>query len=81
MTTKLTLSVDDAVVERAKAYAKQSGRSLSQLIEHYLVALTENEADNQTVSPGLQRIVGAITLPQEFDEEAERRAYLSKKHK
>lgn len=33
---KLTLSVDEDVVARAKAFAAQSGTSVSQLVERYL---------------------------------------------
>ena len=32
MNTKLTLTIDDSIIERAKAYAKDKGRSLSDLI-------------------------------------------------
>jgi len=34
--SKLTLSVDDSVVERAKRYAKTRGVSISELVEAYL---------------------------------------------
>lgn len=33
---KLTLSVEDYLVEEAKLYARESGRSLSRLVEEYL---------------------------------------------
>lgn len=33
---KLTLSLDEAVVEKARAYAKAHNTSLSKLVEHYL---------------------------------------------
>jgi hypothetical protein len=41
MTAKLTLSINPAVVSRAKRYAKQEGVSLSRLVEVYLASLTE----------------------------------------
>lgn len=34
--TKLTLTVDKEIVESAKEVARESGRSLSDLVEHYL---------------------------------------------
>ena len=40
MTTKLTLTMDKSVIERAKKYAKREERSLSNLLENYLKALT-----------------------------------------
>jgi uncharacterized protein DUF6364 len=41
MTTKLTLSVDPAVVSRAKRFAKQQGVSVSRLVETYLASVSE----------------------------------------
>jgi hypothetical protein len=38
---KLTLSVDDRVVMRAKRYAKQRGVSKSKMVEAYLSAVAE----------------------------------------
>ena len=43
MTTKLTLTVEKDIIESAKVYAKQNGRSLSALIENYLKALVQKE--------------------------------------
>jgi hypothetical protein len=79
MTTKLTLTVEKSVIERAKLYAKNTGRSLSEIIENYLTTIT-NENDNDQLSPKLKKIVGAITLPADFDEKAELRKALEKKH-
>jgi len=79
MTTKLTLTVEKAIIERAKIYAKSTGRSLSELVEKYLETITE-ENDNQKISPKLKKIIGAVTLPKDFDEEKELRSSLEKKH-
>ena len=38
--SKLTLSVDDRVVARAKRYAAQRGVSVSEMVEAYLSAIT-----------------------------------------
>ena len=79
MTTKLTLTVDKSIIERAKSYAKNTGRSLSELIENYLETITKDNG-NQEMSPKLKKIVGAVNLPKNFDEEKELRSYLEKKH-
>ena len=79
MTTKLTLTVEKSINERAKIYAKNTGRSLSELIENYLETITEDNG-NQKISPKLKKIIGAVTLPKDFDEEKELRSYLEKKH-
>jgi len=78
MTTKLTLTVEKDIIERAKAYAKNTGRSLSELIESYLDSITQGTVNEP--SPKLKKIVGAVKLPKNFDEEKELRSYLEKKH-
>jgi len=79
MTTKLTLTVEKSVIERAKVYAKNTGRSLSELIESYLESITRDERESE-LSPRLKKIVGAVNLPEDFDEEEEIRQALEKKH-
>jgi len=79
MTTKLTLTVEKSVIERAKSYAKGTGRSLSELIETYLDTVTRDESKKE-ISPKLRKIVGAVKLPKDFDENQELRSYLEKKH-
>ena len=79
MTTKLTLTVEKTVIERAKAYAKKTGRSLSELIESYLENITE-ENYNSDLSPKLKKLVGSVKLPADFGEEKELRSAIEKKH-
>lgn len=79
MTTKLTLTVEKDIIERAKSYAKNSGRSLSELIEQYLDTITQ-ENNNQQVSPKLKKLIGAVKLPKDFDEKKELQSYLEKNH-
>ena len=79
MTTKLTLTVEKSVIERAKSYAKNTGRSLSEIIENYLTTITKESA-NDELSPKLKKLVGVVQLPEDFDEKAEFRSALEKKH-
>jgi predicted CopG family antitoxin len=80
MTTKLTLTVDEDVIKKAKLFAKHTGRSLSELIENYLESLTEENKDNEQLSPKLKKIAGSVKLPNDFDEKAALGAYLENKH-
>jgi len=80
MTTKLTLTVEKEVIERARSYARQSGRSLSELIEQYLDSLTSEKA-GEAVFPKLKKLIGAVELPKHFDEKKELQSYLEKKHR
>lgn len=43
MTTKLTLSIDEKVVERAKQVSRKKGKSLSKIVEEYLSAFSQQE--------------------------------------
>ena len=79
MTTKLTLTVEKSIIVRAKLYAKDTGRSLSELIENYLDSITRNNVETE-LSPRLKKIVGAVNLPADFDEEKEIRTAMEKKH-
>jgi formiminotetrahydrofolate cyclodeaminase len=80
MTSELTLTVEDSVIKKAKSYAKQTGRSLSELVNNYLDTLTEEDGDTQHISPKLKKLVGAVKLPKDFDEKKELRVYLENKH-
>lgn len=79
MTTKLTLTVEKSIIDRAKSYAKNTGRSLSELIETYLDTITQ-EGGGEKLSPKLKKIVGSVKLPKNFNEEKELRAYFEEKH-
>ncbi len=79
MTTKLTLTVEKSVIERAKSYAKNTGRSLSEIIENYLTTITK-ESSNNELSPTLKKIVGVVNLPEDFNEKTELRSALENKH-
>jgi hypothetical protein len=58
---KLTLSVDDAVVARAKTYAARRGTSVSHLVERFLdaVARPRRTAD-EDLPPVTKRLFGAL---------------------
>ena len=51
MTTKLTLTIDDSVIALAKKYARKQGKSLSDIVEKYLMSLTSKESAEETISP------------------------------
>ena len=55
--SKLTLSVDGAVVARAKRYASERGTSVSRLVEQYLHLLAGPKArDGEPITPVLGRL-------------------------
>ena len=80
MATKLTLTVEEDVIKKAKSYAKKTGRSLSELVEKYLETLTEEHVEAKQISPKLKKLVGSVKLPENFDEKKELNAYFESKH-
>lgn len=64
MSTKLTLTIDKAVIEEAKQYAKSQGRSLSKLIEEYLksIAGKDGETTKSQLSPITKSLFGSVKL-------------------
>jgi formiminotetrahydrofolate cyclodeaminase len=79
MTTKLTLTIEKSIIERAKSFAKNTARNLSELIENYLETITQENGEEK-LSPKLKKIVGAVKLPKNFNQEKELRAYFESKH-
>lgn len=72
MNTKLTLSLEKEVIEQAKIYAKGTGRSLSEMVENYFKSLVEktnksNFKEEDKIDARLQKLVGIIQLPEDFD--------------
>lgn len=80
MNTKLTLSIDKQVITNAKKYARNSGRSLSDLIENYLKNITSSDTSDFTISPKVKSLMGAFKAPVDFDYKAELSRAISEKH-
>ena len=57
---KLTLSVDDGVVSRAKQYARLQGVSVSEMVESYLAAVANPVSPSQPDAPVLRSIRGIL---------------------
>lgn len=51
MKTKLTLTIEKAVIEQAKQYAKDTGQSLSELIQSYLKKLSKEQTTDLLQEP------------------------------
>lgn len=79
MNTKLTLNIDDNIIEEAKLYAKDNSVSLSKLIENYLQSLTKKKSDKAKISPLVQSLTGVIST-ESNDYKKEYSDYLAKKY-
>lgn len=81
MNTKLTLTIEQSVIEKAKRYAKDKERSLSSLIENYLRALTnEDNTGKIELTPIVKSLKGSFTAPKDFDYKRELSKRLSEKY-
>jgi hypothetical protein len=77
MNTKLTLRMDDALIERAKLYSDRSGRSLSRLVSEFFSAIDAPPVPND-ITPRVRSLVGALgNVPLD---EADYRRHLEEKH-
>lgn len=86
MDVKLTLKLDQAVIEKAKKYAAVHKKSLSRLIEAYLKALMDEEekltmVEEEEISPYVKSMKSGVKLPDDFDYKKERLDYLTEKYK
>ncbi|MFN5460366.1 MAG: DUF6364 family protein [Bacteroidota bacterium] len=81
MTTKLTLTIDDSVISIAKRYAKRKGKSLSDIVENYLMSLTSKENKEEKISPKILKLMGVIQLPDNFYYKKELTKQLAKRYK
>ena len=83
MDKKLTLSLDQKIIERAKNYAKANGTSLSKMIESYFQSITNYYSDENDIkiTPLVQSLCGVGQLPEDFDYKKSRIEYLQDKHK
>jgi hypothetical protein len=81
MNTKLTLTIEHTVIERAKNYAKNKERSLSDLVENYLKIITSEEVETkEEITPLVNSLKGSFTAPPDFDYKKELTKRLSKKY-
>jgi hypothetical protein len=82
MNTKLTLTIEEDVILKAKDYAMSTGDSLSNLVENYLKAVTKNTLTNKKsdLTPIVKSLKGSFKAPADFDYKIELQKELSKKY-
>jgi hypothetical protein len=81
MDTKLTLKLNEDIIEKAKEYAKEKKTSLSDLIENYLQKLTNDKKSNKAITPLVKSLSGVISLPKDDDGKKDYTDYLTNKYK
>lgn len=65
MNSKLTLSIEKSIIEQAKQYAANQGRSLSNIVEEYLKSVSEKKIikNQQELHPLVKELSGSVKLP------------------
>nr|WP_294897493.1 DUF6364 family protein [uncultured Pedobacter sp.] len=82
MDTKLTLKLDQEIIEKAKQYASERKLSLSRLIENYLNSLTSDKPKSELqISPFVKSLTSGIKIPADYDYKKDRTDYLEQKYK
>lgn len=82
MDSKLTLKLNQEIIERAKLYASEKKLSLSRLIENYLDSLTNDQKKNELhISPFVKSLTSGVKIPADYDYKKDRADYLAEKHK
>lgn len=81
MNTKLTLTIEQALIEKAKEYAKGKGRSLSDIVENYFKALVKEEGVVVSEStPIADSLRGSFKVSKDFDYKKELTKALTEKY-
>lgn len=80
MITKLTLTLENSVIEEAKKYAKMRGRSLSDIIENYLKAISQDSHTEIELTPLVKSLKGSFKATDDFDYKEELTKALNAKY-
>ena len=79
MHTKLTLRLDDRLIAQAKDYARDAGKSLSQIVAEYFSAMTSRRHPDGTETPTVARLRGVLK-DSGLDGVRDYHAHLEEKH-
>ena len=81
MNTKLTLTIEQTIIEKAKKYAHGKGLSLSNIIENYLKVITK-EDDNESIelTPIVKSLKGSFKAPKNINYKKELSKRLTEKY-
>ena len=81
MNIKLTLTIEQIIIEKAKKYAKGKGRSLSDIVENYLKAITkEDNFESIDLTPIVKSLKGTFKAPKNLDYKKELSKRLTEKY-
>jgi hypothetical protein len=79
MAVKLTLSINEKTVQRAKRISLKRGKSISSMVEEYLNSITEQDDKKES---SVKKMSGILQnkIPATLDWKKSKEEYLNKKH-
>lgn len=81
MDAKLTLKLEQSIIEKAKNYARLHKTSLSAMVENYLQKITNDDNEKEKITPLVKSLSGIIDLPGDFDPKSDYSQFLLNKYK
>ena len=79
MQTKLTLRLEDQLIEQAKSYAAQAGKSVSQIVSDYFKLLTSHKTRANSPSTPITQSLRGLLRESKLDEK-DYRKHLEEKY-
>ena len=69
MNKKLTLLLDETIINQAKEYAKKQDETLSGMVEKYFAFLTTKNRKKVSIntSQEIEKLLGIISVPSDLD--------------
>ncbi len=81
MNVKLTLTIEESVILKAKSYAKLNGRSLSDIVESYLKIVSSQSVEEELpLAPITRSLKGSFKADSDFDYEEQLQQALTEKY-
>ena len=81
MDTKLTIKLDEHIIERAKKYAKERNTSLSKLVANYFDKISMESNVEGEITPLIKSLAGLVPHISDQDEKEAYTIYLKEKYK
>ena len=81
MNKKLTLLIDETIINQAKSYAERHKETLSGMVEKYFTYITTKNPDNtkERIHQEIEDLVGIITITDNLDVKKEYRRHRADK--
>jgi hypothetical protein len=81
MNVKLTLTIEESIILKAKSYAKLNGRSLSDIVESYLKIVSSQSVEEELpLAPITRSLKGSFKADSDFNYEEQLQQALTEKY-